>query len=238
MADAYRTTVGPVPGRPTYRFAQDHSDISIAEYNSVRTDCLQGLAGQQSILAWSFAAIGVIFAAGLTLKAPGLAHTTTIRAGLFGLAVPAIAFGASVAWLGEIFRMERDAHFLRLMERTTWTEEQREAKAVTDAWVGRTPLLYNAWVAHSEPIGRNRVVGYIGGLIIYSSFVFGGFAVCAILVDSDRLVIMVAEAIASFGYVAATFFQLRHILDYSKLPAVDAGAQLAGRTGRPPVSPS
>src|ERR1700720_300460 len=89
-------------------------EFSIADYNAARADCLQGLIGQQSILTWSIAAIGVLFAAGLSIS-PHIREADTVRHWVFFLGIPLLTLGASIAWLGEIFRMERDAHYMRLL---------------------------------------------------------------------------------------------------------------------------
>jgi len=227
-----------VPGNPSFRTPGDTAEFALAEYKSVREDLIQGLAGQQSILAWSIAAIGLTFAAGMALNPANIAHAATIRATIFGVALPLVAFGASVAWLGEIFRMERDAHYLRLLERSTWTQDQREASnavankvVVHDEWVGQTPLLYNSWAAHSSPPGRNRVLGYFGGLIIYSGAIAGSFTLCAWLVTDKRWLVVVAEAIVFVAYLGVTAAHVKRIMKYSRLRTREAGEQLVRPTG-------
>ena len=222
--DAYPEPDHPVPGNPSFRI-QGTAQFSLAEYDSVRGDCLQGLSGQQSILAWSIAAIGVLFAAGLAVDPSHLDHATTIRPLIFLIGIPAITFGASVAWLGEIFRMERDAHYLRLLERATWADEQRKGTP-SDAWIGRTPLLYNSWVAHGVPRGRNRVYGYLGGLIIYTGATSASLTLACILVRHNRPLVIAIAAIFLAFYLAVTVAQVLRILTYSKL-GVGAAAKRA-----------
>ncbi|HWJ51643.1 MAG TPA: hypothetical protein VNR42_11510, partial [Solirubrobacteraceae bacterium] len=155
-------------------------ELIVAEYNAARADCLQGLAGQQSILTWSIAAIGVLFAAGLSIdtKVHGAA---TARPWVFLVGLPILTLGASIAWFGEIFRMERDAHYMRLLEQSTWPSDLRKAyddnnEMVTDQQVKYRTLMLNTWVARSEPPSRNRVVGYAGGVIIYWGATAGSLA--------------------------------------------------------------
>lgn len=214
--DAYPKPDDRVPGDPSFRIEGTAVQFSLAEYDSVRGDCLQGLSGQQSILAWSIAAVGVLFAAGLAVDPSHVDHATTIRPVIFLVGIPAITFGASVAWLGEIFRMERDAHYLRLLERATWVDEQRDGTP-SDSWVGRTPLLYNSWVAHGVPRGRNRVYGYLGGLVIYTGAISGSLVLACVLVRHNRpLVIGIAAAFLA-SYLVLTVVQVLRILTYSKL---------------------
>lgn len=231
--DAYPKLDTPVPGNPSFRLEGTAVQFSLAEYDSVRGDCLQGLAGQQSILAWSIAAIGVLFAAGLAVSPSHVDHATTIRPLIFLAGIPAITFGASVAWLGEIFRMERDAHYLRLLERATWTDGQRTSTP-NDAWVGRTPLLYNSWVAHGVPRGRNRVYDYLGGLMIYSGTMAGSLLLACVLVRHNQPGVIVIATLVFVAYLILTVLQVLRILNYSKL-AVGAAAALAARS--PAVRP-
>jgi hypothetical protein len=202
------------------------AEFSVAEYNAARTDCLQGLIGQQSILTWSIAAIGVLFAAGLSLS-PHIRDADTIRHWVFFLGVPFLTLGASIAWLGEIFRMERDAHYMRLLEQSTWTDKELRDKyaktgKVSDDDVRYPALLLNTWVAHSEPDGRNRVVGYVGGLVIYMGTTAASLALaCALLRENRTLAIALSAAWLLF-YTALTVAQLVRILNYSKLPPSQA----------------
>lgn len=226
--DAYPRSDDAAPGQPTFRLAGTTPEFALAEYDSVRGDCLQGLAGQQSILAWSIAAIGVLFAAGLAVDPSHIDHATTIRPLIFLFGIPAITFGASMAWLGEIFRMERDAHYLRLLERATWSGKQI-ARTPTDAWVGRTPLLYNSWVAHGVPRGRNRVYGYLGGLMIYSGAMLGSLLLAIALVRHCQGLAIAGAAVIFIVYAGLTIVQVRRILTYSKMRIWDA----ARRAGSP-----
>lgn len=219
--DAYPSPEDAVQGQPAFRLDGTTSEFALAEYESVRGDCLQGLTGQQSILAWSIAAIGVLFAAGLAVGSPNVDHATTIRPLIFLFGIPAITFGASVAWLGEIFRMERDAHYLRLLERATWSDQQI-TRTPTDAWVGRTPLLYNSWVAHGIPRGRNRVYGYLGGLMIYSGAILGSLLLAIALVRHRQGLVIGGGAVIFTVYAGLTIVQVRRILTYSKMRISDA----------------
>ncbi len=187
---------------------------------------IQGLSGQQSILAWSIAAIGVAFAAALGLNSGKLAHADSIRAAVFGIAIPLVAFGASVAWLGEIFRMERDAHYLRLMERSTWSADRQSSEYVNEDWIKDTPLLYNSWVAHSEPPARNRVLGYAGGLTIYIGAFGLSLSLAVLLLDHQRRWAVPAALFAFIVYFALTTIQAKRILNYSRLSPQSAGRRL------------
>jgi hypothetical protein len=89
-------------------------------------------------------------------------------------------------------------------------------------------------VAHSEPLARNRVVGYLGGLVIYSGAVLGGFMLCALLVHHGRVWIVTVEAVVFIAYLLVTILQVRHIMKYSELTAVGAAAQVTGPIRVPP----
>jgi hypothetical protein len=196
-------------------------DFSIADYNAARADCLQGLVGQQSILTWSIAAIGVLFAAGLSVSSH-IDNADTIRHWVFFLGIPLLTLGASIAWLGEIFRMERDAHYMRLLEKSTWTDSPlgdtyRETKKVTDDDVRYPRLLLNTWVAHSEPEGRNRVVGYVGGLSIYIGATACSLVLACALLHENRTLAIALSTAWLVVYIALTVAQLRRILTFSEL---------------------
>jgi len=204
------------PSRPEH-------GLSIAEYNAARADCLQGLSGQQSILTWSIAALGVLFAAGLSIS-PQITDANTIRHWLFFIGIPLLTLGASVAWLGEIFRMERDAHYMRLLERSTWpVERQREfdeMKIVRDEDVKYPRLLLNTWVAHSAPERRNRVSGYFGGALIYVGATACSLALACTLLHENRALAFGLSGAWLVIYTALTWAQLRHIRHFSKRAAV------------------
>ncbi|HTQ69485.1 MAG TPA: hypothetical protein VMI13_12425 [Solirubrobacteraceae bacterium] len=197
--------------------------LCVAEYNAARADCLQGLTGQQSILTWSIAALGVLFAAGLSVS-PHVGSANTIRHWVFFLGIPLLTLGASIAWLGEIFRMERDAHYMRLIERSTWPlKRQREfdkAKRVRDGDVRYPRLLLNTWVAHSEPERRNRVHGYFGGVLIYIGATACSLALACSLLHENRPLAFALSGAWLVIYVAVTGAQLQHIRNFSKQAAV------------------
>ncbi len=198
-------------------------EFSIADYNAARADCLQGLIGQQSILTWSIAAIGVLFAAGLSIS-PHVHDADTIRHWVFFLGIPLLTLGASVAWLGEIFRMERDAHYMRLLERSTWTLKHQNDfdrdKTVKDADVVYPRLLLNTWVAHSDPARRNRVNSYVGGVLIYVGATVGSLALACALLHENRALAFALSCAWLATYIALTVAQLLRIRNLSKRAAV------------------
>jgi hypothetical protein len=207
------------------------AELIIAEYNAARADCLQGLIGQQSILTWSIAAIGVLFAAGLSIDTKVHA-ASTVRPWVFLGGVPLLALGASVAWLGEIFRMERDAHYMRLLERSTWPsdlmqEYEGNNQKVTDKMVTYRTLMLNTWVAHGKPPSRNRVVGYFGGIIIYLGATAGALAVGAALLHEYKTTAFVCGGAWCVIYIGIILIQLARIVDYSKLGLGESLVDLA-----------
>jgi hypothetical protein len=225
-SEPYPADDDEVTGNPTFRIPPDDTDFALAEYVAVRADALQGRSGQQSILAWSIAAIGVLFAAGLAVKPSDVGHASTLRELIFGVAIPLVALGSCMAWLGEIYRMERDAHYLRLLERWTWEKEQRAEHRLTgkvpDRWVGRTSLANNAWNASGNRY--NRVIGYFGGLLVYTSAVLGSVALCLYLVDHRTWVIWFLEVLMFLTYFVLVTIQVLTIFHYSRFPPVRSPA--------------
>lgn len=221
-------------------------ELIVAEYNAARADCLQGLIGQQSILTWSIAAIGVLFAAGLSIgtKVHG---ASTVRPWVFLVGVPLLALGASIAWLGEIFRMERDAHYMRLLEQSTWPPDVMSAyecneKRVTDEMVQYRTLMLNTWVARGKPPSRNRVVGYFGGIIIYLGATAGALLVGAALLHEHKATAFVCGGVWCLIYAAIILIQLARIFDYTNLGFGESMVDLAsprvpgGKQKKPPLS--
>ena len=203
------------------RLAEPENGLSVAEYNAARADCSQGLAGQQSILTWSIAALGVLFAAGLSVS-PHIGGANTIRHWVFFLGIPLLTLGASIAWLGEIFRMERDAHYIRLLERSTWSEKQRrdfdKVKLVENDDVTYSRLLLNTWVAHSQPERQNRANGYIGGVLIYVGTTACSLALACALLHENRAIAIILSATWLVIYIALTLAQILRIRNFSKRP--------------------
>ena len=222
--DQSRSETGELGGSVT-------AELIVAEYNAARADCLQGLIGQQSILTWSIAAIGVLFAAGLSIGT-NVHGASTVRPWVFLVGVPLLVLGASIAWLGEIFRMERDAHYMRLLERSTWPPDVKQKYAdnnqmVTDEMVQYRTLMLNTWVAHGQPPSRNRVVGYFGGILIYLGATAGALAVGAAFLHEHELTALICGGAWCMIYVAIILIQLARIVDYSKLGLGESMVDLA-----------
>jgi hypothetical protein len=212
-------------------FESPTADLVAAEYNAARADCLQGLIGQQSILTWSIAAIGVLFAAGLSIDTK-VHGASTVRPWVFLVGVPLLTLGVSIAWLGEIFRMERDAHYMRLLEQSTWPADLLRAyrdneDMVTDDMVKRGTLMLNTWVARGAPPSRNRVVGYFGGILIYLGATAGALAVGGALLRSHSGIAFICGGGWCLVYAAITVVQLARIVDYSRLGLGESMVDLA-----------
>jgi hypothetical protein len=206
----------------------------LAEQASVQAEINQSLSGQQSILAWSVAAIGILLAATFALSTTG-ANGVAIRLAVLGAFSPALAIGASFAWIGELFRMERNAVFLRALERSTWPESPEEHWSAdhgppSPEWLRRTPLSFNNFVAFASD-GAYRVrIGYVGGALIYLGTVATSLALFAyLLVDQGSCWLRYLGGIA---WAASGLLAYTYVLWAQTRAIVNLEEDFPGRNGR------
>jgi hypothetical protein len=128
--------------------------------------------------------------------------------------------------------MERDAHYMRLLEQSTWPPDVTEAyernkNRVTDEMVQCRTLMLNTWVARGKPPSRNRVVGYFGGIIIYLGATAGALLVGAALLHEHKTAAFVCGGAWCLIYAAIILIQLARIVDYSNLGLGESMVDLA-----------
>jgi hypothetical protein len=221
----------------TFRLEGDApAAFSVAEYNAVRNEIDNAIGGQQRILAWSVAGIGVLAAAVTTLGGSGaVAHAAAVRFGVLGIALPALAIGACFAWLGELYRMNRAARYLRSVERTTWPADRRDATRLQEAWVADTPLLYNNWLAFGQPLGSRVLMGYAGALLIYGSTVAVSLGTFSYLWIDHRLSVaahtvgIVWSSFVALTYASAVIAQVRELARDAGLSGTELAKGLTGQ---------
>lgn len=234
---------------PNWRL-EHKADFSVAEYNAIRAEIVQTLAGQQSIMAWSVGAIGVVVAGLVALSDKSGDHNNLILL-VLGWLLPGLAASASFAWLGELFRMERDAAYLRALELTTWDDGVVRTARIADPkqWdpdvrldiVRRVPLAYNAWVAWGRP--SNRVtVGYLAGIAIYGLTILVSLAVFAWLVwrnhgydGTETFALYATAAIVPAVFVLLMWRNGRRLLSYGRHRVLEfLGEAVLARSKAPP----
>jgi hypothetical protein len=198
------------------------SDLTAAEYDTVREEWLAARSAQQQTWRWSLASNGVLFAAILgsdaRTKEPLLFVVLAAAAVLFATA-------SQVIFLGEFQRMERAALFLRAREQALNAGLPRVA--------GQPPLLWETWRA-SAPPSRNTpwIPGagplIVAGLGLYAGMVAGGLvALGSAALDSafspdERILACVLGAVAGLLYAGVTVFALnlgRRLWSVRRLPA-------------------
>ena len=152
--------------------------LTAAEYASVRDESLQSFATSQSIIQWSLATYGVLFAAGLLAAgdqiAPDFAPSVLWMAALiYGLLLPGLVCAAAWSWIGEIKRTERVGVYLRGVERRVNAETQRSSSSV----VG--PLNWETFLTGSSQSTAPPVKGwapYLG-----TAMLFGGGIISSVV---------------------------------------------------------
>jgi hypothetical protein len=92
--------------------------IAMFQYEVARVEANQTRHDQQSIINWNQAFAVALFAAGII----AIKELDDVRVPqlLFGFVLPAVLVGGTMAWAGEMIRMERTAVFLRALERSVW----------------------------------------------------------------------------------------------------------------------
>lgn len=151
------------------------------EYKTLRDESSQARQAQQSVLQWSLATFGLIFAAGVAFAGeskPSFAQYSII----YGLALPGLIIASSLVWWGEVMRMERAGYFMRGREIASWPPETRYARRDVSA-VSRDALVWETYIAFLGPKrGRRKAIGgYLG-----AAFLYGGGVVFSLLMFLAR----------------------------------------------------
>lgn len=133
----------------------------------MRAESLSAKQNQQTILQWTLATVGIVIAACVAaatglhdmdqLTRLGLSIAIALLTGALTPTLVSCAFGV---WLGELNRMERAGHFLRLREKA-WSAGQAETANPDSPESGRF-LLWESLLAdhpHSERFTKNRIGG-------------------------------------------------------------------------------
>lgn len=173
-------------------------DFIKAEYETLRTESAQARQSQQSILQWSMAIIGVVFSAGIILvnqsmstnvdqSAKGFLYVVFLF--VFGFVLPLSSWCASLAWFGELIRMERSGRYLRGFE-VSLTNIASRYNSSSDIPHLRSPLRWENYIADENDRGiavSKQRVGYAGCLGLYLGGVTVPLAVALIRLWGDPL---------------------------------------------------
>lgn len=154
-------------------------DLVLAEYATLREEVFRSYDYAQSIVKFSLATYGAIFAAGL-LAAEAASGATSPRTfvgwaalTVFGLVLPGVMCVGTWTWLGELTRAERAGAYLRALERNL-----RANPTLTDA-LGFPPLSWETFIHKGRdekaPTGKS-VLPYLG-----TAGLFGGGTLMAVI---------------------------------------------------------
>lgn len=163
---------------------QDRLRLFLAEYESLRHESSQARDAQQSIMQWSIGAFAAVLVAGMAIPDQGPDSTTMYaRLALFGFGLPLLVFGASLAWFGELYRMERAGHYLRCREAGFRTDSPPRgiAERGVEDW-SRFPLLWETLIHDERKLKRN----FNSGFAVYLSVLVFSMGMVLIELASER----------------------------------------------------
>jgi hypothetical protein len=151
-------------GSPSDRDEDRRFHLFLAEFDSLRQESAQARTAQQSIFQWSMGVLAAVIVGALALDRQS---SFGLQASVFGLGLPILVFGASLAWFGELYRMERAGYYVGRRERA-W---HKDGEIPTDLWDSRVgewrtyPLLWESAV-QTKP---NRTRDFTTGVIVYGA---------------------------------------------------------------------
>jgi hypothetical protein len=209
------------------------NDLAARELFAMRDESAQAREQQQSILQWSIGGIGLLYAAGISAGGSDLTAQVLRLIG-FGLVIPGLTTAASLAWLGEVLRMERVGYYLRGRERGFWKPDASGHKNLTEEavrWLDTYPTLWENFIAFAaRSRARKQLVGYVGGLSLYAGSLVLGVLVAVSLFIADarfdgynylRPFAVAYAAVWIFGWMAFFAWQGRNLMKLGKLAAGD-----------------
>jgi hypothetical protein len=181
------------------------SELRVAEYNSVRAEWLASRDAQQQTLQWTLAALAVLLAGTLSLRAR--AEQPFVYVALLGVEV-AIATFSQAIWFGEVMRMERAALYLRGLEQVT--------SEMTPTG-GFPPLMWERWRGDPKNREKSLWVAKAAPLVIGCFALYGLLAIAGLLIlvataldhhipHGDHTFAIVAGATASALYSGVTSY--------------------------------
>ena len=154
----------------------ERREYAAKQYDSIRAACDQAREAHHSILTWSQAVSGTLFAAGLVAAASHSGRFTTAAQFVFGLVIPAIIIGSALAWAGEMIRMETIGLFLRAFERAVWNRDDEAGKIETSWFVWENIIWSPPQVLRSCRFGK-QATAYAGVAVFYAILYAGSLIV-------------------------------------------------------------
>jgi hypothetical protein len=148
--------------------------IAMFQYEVARVEANQTRHDQQSIINWNQAFAVALFAAGII----AIKELDDVRVPqlLFGFVLPAVLVGGTMAWAGEMIRMERTAVFLRALERSVWRstpdDESKSAWFVWENFLWSPPQEFQKAGYGKQSAGYAGIAIFYAAIYIASLFVF------------------------------------------------------------------
>lgn len=135
----------------------------------MRAESVQSFANAQSIIQWSLATYGVLFAGALVLLTQSVEPANSSFRDvaillIFTVLLPGLICAATWQWLGEITRMERVGMYLRGLERHLNNNANYNPRLV----INDAPSLHWETFLNSEGRARKRNAPYVGTAAMFA----------------------------------------------------------------------
>lgn len=178
------------------------------QYQSLREECAGARVAQHTILQWSQAVSGTLFAAALVAGATKSERFVIAAQFIFGLVIPAILLGGALAWAGEMIRMERTGMHMRSLERSVWEKGARGEYLPTSRFLWEN-LLWSPPESYRKSGFRKQNAGY-AGVAIFFTMMFGGslIAFCVLTIWWISLIVCVALAVLGVVVMVPSAIQI------------------------------
>ena len=172
-----RKLLGCTLVRPTDKRLRMFSDderrkYAAMQYDSIRVACNQAREAHHSILTWSQAVSGTLFAAGLVAAASHSGRFTVAAQFVFGLVIPAILIGSALAWAGEMIRMENIGLFLRAFERAAWKRDDGADKIETSWFIWENFIWSPPRALRAQHFGKQTAA--YAGVALFFAMMYAG----------------------------------------------------------------
>ncbi len=208
-ASSFRSQVRGLGGRPKRTGGiwqhgwviseEERKQYTVRQYESLRAECEGARTAQHTILQWSQAVSGTLFAAALVAGASHSSRFVVAAQFIFGLVLPAVLLGGALAWAGEMIRMERVGVYLRSFERAVWASEGSDGLKDTSFFIWEN-FLWSPPRSFRNAGYRKQNTGYVGVAAFYSIMYLGSLIAFCIL-STWWLSLAASLALVSLGCV-------------------------------------
>lgn len=156
-------------------------ELVCAEFVSANNERTRGKSAQQQTLAWSVAAIGVLFGIGIGYAMPKTPTSDALPGiAIFGLVLPLVVTASLFVWTGELLAVERVVIFLQKFENVFLPEDS--AGGDCERRIGRFPVFENFIHFGRAGRGYQQRIGYVGAVIMYAGSFIATLAIAIFIV--------------------------------------------------------